>query len=812
MKKFLLLILTGLLMITLVSCGQTNKPNINDDPGTTEKPGDDDPGTTEKPDNNKPDSGENNDTKVSYGTDGAKYLLAQSRLNESVLNDSSNIFDGEEVLTNLANKIKLSTRRSKRTPHQLSLDTVSITDTTVEWDANQKDYSNSMSYFLNLSGNVANSATYGAEMISYVKKNIRVIGVWVDVDETSSYLLEVDENSETIYHKINNQTYVCRRYTNDDGLDVYETYYINDIAQTRMKYIENLLIEYFHKDNTSDFEHHFMADFYKGYWDVFGYLDEENYTATIIKDSIVYDYISYYGKTHPAILDIVSSDRKNDVISISGLNDITIYPTAFRGIDKLTVDIDSKDDIGDINGPDGDSKKVQILDGTYNVFGSADVNIVLDNGNVLKPGKITDKVTYNRTFISYQFGDNTYFNQTGLYVKGDTIDEVLNNLKDFLAENGITCRYDFDSIIEDTIAAQEEIASNSLYKKWNGVVINSTENIKESVEIELAKYDFYKELISKANEIKHINVNDQEELYNNIAFAEIVNSAKDKISFDGKKITVNNLSLTVDDTRLLDKLETYMISFGLVKKNNNSVVTIETTIEENPYDNSETYTLDFTGELILPNLDFGDYIPVFYLSTSDGIRLSAVEPLVFDEVVEVNYKDENHIITISKTEDNYLYMSIERNLEIYLNYKFTEVANYDDLLLLLGSTANEYGIISSEDIIEILNVETNEYNEFLKDSEVITGKYRIKYKVYIDEEYHESYLFLDLVVEIPVEEPIEGENADTPAAEEKPTEGENTDIPVEEEKPTEGENTDIPVEEKEEVEGENTESTEATVQ
>ena len=81
MKKFLLLILTGLLMITLVSCGQTNKPNINDDPGTTEKPGDDDPGTTEKPgdddpgttekpDNNKPDSGENNDTKVSYGTDG----------------------------------------------------------------------------------------------------------------------------------------------------------------------------------------------------------------------------------------------------------------------------------------------------------------------------------------------------------------------------------------------------------------------------------------------------------------------------------------------------------------------------------------------------------------------------------------------------------------------------------------------------------------------------------------------------------------------------------------------------------------------
>ena len=33
-------------------------------------------------------------------------------------------------------------------------------------------------------------------------------------------------------------------------------------------------------------------------------------------------------------------------------------------------------------------------------------------------------------------------------------------------------------------------------------------------------------------------------------------------------------------------------------------------------------------------------------------------------------------------------MSIERNLEIYLNYKFTEVATYDDLLLLLGSTAN----------------------------------------------------------------------------------------------------------------------------
>lgn len=728
-KKFLVFVVTALLAFSLISCAKTDIPAEEDTSG-------------DSTDENVNSSDSKAEEKVSFGTDGAKYLLAQNRLNATTLDDSTGIFEGEKVLLKLANKIKMSRQKLNNTAE----DTVNVTDTSVEWDADQKDYSNSMSYFLNLTSSVEADAKRGANLIKHIKKYIRVINVWVK-DGSKAYLLAVDNNSETLYEKSSSQTFICKRYTNEQGQDVYELYYNNSVGQSRMKYIEGALVEYYHSNHTTDFKHHFMADNKKGYWDVFGWLGEEKYTATIIKDDIIYDYIGVSGETNSPLLDVVSNDRKNDVITINDLNEIKIYPTAFEGFDKLVVEIQSPDDVGEANS--NSSHKVEIVDGTYNVFGNADVNVILDDGTILKPGQLTDTVNYDRTTIQYQFLDNVYFNIIELRVDGSTIEDVFANLKDFLEQYNITCKYDFNQIIENVLVAQDEIKSNALYKTWNGVVINSKESMLKAAELENVKFDIYKEMINKAKEYETIDLADQDVVYTNAAFASIEASSKEKIKFDGERIIIDNLKFTVTNTVLLDKLETYSVSFGVVPKDNESdVIILSSKLDSFAYDGSDSYTISFSGEVELLDLEIGEYIPVFYLSTSDGIRISLVEPLVFDEVVDVNNKDDNHIITITKNEKNYLYIKIERNLEIYFEHLSNIKISYDELILLLGAQANIYGTVLPESAIEIYDDEAQAYKILGLEDEIISGKYRILYRVYFEEEYKDSYVFLDLIIEM----------------------------------------------------------------
>ena len=406
--------------------------------------------------NNNPNNNDNqneqtqnnnqNDNKtevVSYleGTEAAKMLLAQNRLNPEVLSSSVSIFNGEQVFSNLAEKIKLS-RKNKNLPEH---EETRVNDTSVEWINVQKDDSNSMDYFNNISGNVEQSAKNSAEMIRNFKKNIRVANCWV-VTPDSDYLLLVDENSETLINKHVDFVNVCRRYTDSNGMEVYESYSSNDIGQSRMKYIEGLLVEYFYQAHDGAFSHHFIADKKKGYWDVFGDLND-GYASTVIKDNIVYDYLASYGNEIPHNLDVVSNDRLNDIVTIEG-GQFLLYGHVFEGIDKFVVNIDSQDQIKeyDDSNPAGTtaSSKVTSFLGGYYPNNYNEVEIHLSNGNVIKADDKIGNVTYCGTHISLyaksSIHDDGYHHIEAMRfnVEGETLEEQMENFKEFFENQVLT--------------------------------------------------------------------------------------------------------------------------------------------------------------------------------------------------------------------------------------------------------------------------------------------------------------------------------------------------------------------------------------
>ena len=69
------------------------------------------------------------------------------------------------------------------------------------------------------------SAQNAAELIDYVKKNVRIVDTWVSSGNERSYL-HVEENAEVLCRYLEEEAFlsVCRRYKNAEGKDVYELY------------------------------------------------------------------------------------------------------------------------------------------------------------------------------------------------------------------------------------------------------------------------------------------------------------------------------------------------------------------------------------------------------------------------------------------------------------------------------------------------------------------------------------------------------------------------------------------------------------
>ena len=312
---------TGITIDPEKTTGSTVKP---------ERPTDGTTATTEIP--NVPGGDKTSWMDFLSGTERAKLLLANQRLDATVLNTEGNLFEnGEKVMYNLidiaisnlgvqyADKADLTPVSEANTTVETITDKfgtrIEIGDKTVRWSGFMET-NNSYSAFLSHTENIVTEAEAGADLIGFVKKNMRIVNKWVAFGEFDRYYLRVDANSETLYH-INN-TYeiidTVKRYKNEAGKDVYEMYRKSTDYEKRTLYIPGERYEF------TDSYQYFTAANSKGYWEVYSMNEAPshyNVSYFIMKDNICYDAIYDPSNGNISMLKVMSADRKADIFNIS---------------------------------------------------------------------------------------------------------------------------------------------------------------------------------------------------------------------------------------------------------------------------------------------------------------------------------------------------------------------------------------------------------------------------------------------------------------------------------------------------------------
>ncbi len=639
------------------------------------------------------------------GTDLAKLLLANERLDATLLHREGDIFDdGAEILRNLAAttsaSYKASTTSSAGGQGKVTVDGTTFTFSNFEENCNAYDY------FENLTDGVVSACNTGADMIDSVKKNVRVVDKWVSTGEEKLYL-HVSENEEMLYEYSSDQLNICCRSLNNAGQDVYDVYIQNDIAETRMTYIPGLLYEFSSlvDDGVNQHNTYFVANHSKGYWEVSivdGLTDSFNVTCMAIKDDICYS--AYYDPQQSlvAMLQVISADRKADLMFFTAgeeFDDVSLHFGGFNGIQNVFITVPANE-VGTFNEGQISVVHVEGEHGHTAITGHKSGTVNLTNGKQLKEFDtyVSGKVVVGRTLADYAYG--LCKGTVDLRVYGESREERLNNIKLFLAEAGLECRKNPDKMLSDVSLAYMELNAFVPYYRWNGNTIATVDGIRAGVQVERTRLDAMANLYETVKNDPVIDIDDVNfEL--NINFAPITQISVNADPVDGDVVWIQNIALSVSDMTLFVENEPYMVNFALIETSGSDLIHLEVE-NSHPTAYAKTETFTVTAEQVtvkLPALTNSSYQLVAYISTEDGIRTSG-----YKECMAI------HVTPVTQTT-----LTTEQKVD------------YATFYTIVCEVAYQYGI-PEQSLLEYLDgdaYKTMTGNE----TEIATGDYRLAYTV-----------------------------------------------------------------------------------
>ena len=713
---------------------------------------------------NKGNISENGNVVSLVGKDAAMILLAEQRLNEKLLKNEGDIFEkGEEVMRNLSERalknlnastpsgytakiVKPSVSKKNLAKTQIvqlekdgsfgeekqDIGKMEIIGDTVVW-SDLKEVSNSYEYFLNLTNNIVIHAETAADMINFVKKNLRVVDKWIQMGQFK-YYLHVGENEELMCceDSYNKSLDVVRRYRNEDGKDVYEIYRDNGEGYTeRTTYIAGERYEL-----TIDERHFFVANNTKGYWENYVLGDEEehfNISYLIMKDDLCYTFgysPEFYKDSAAIALTILSSDRETDIFSIHGEG----------GYMSITMSLCAFDGILNVTAPKSEAGFGENNSYAY-VTGSDKVKINTTNGkSILTSTTFKDgKLSINGiNLMAYSYG---YAGEIFLNIVGENFDDCVNIYKEFLREYGLTCRRDFDSVFAGIKRASEEIDSTVKYFSWNGANLSTTEGIREAINAEKARIEEMKGYYTALSDVEVIDGSDMNAMELNINFADISANVAHGGKLLEKVVSLDSLNLTIEDTTLFVKGEAYHVALAL-EDSGGGLIHLEQTAESKvEYTGGGSFTVTANNvKLNVPHLPEGQYRLVAYISTSDGIRSSKFAPVKIEATDGATYEMGDVDVT-SEIVDSALILKYEKKIDVAVDIQSENKLSYSEFKTLAEEAAFKYGI-PADSLIEMLNGE--EYvNLNGEETEIQSGIYRLKYTVENGGTVSEGYVYIN---------------------------------------------------------------------
>ncbi|MBR2975051.1 MAG: hypothetical protein IKC47_04850 [Clostridia bacterium] len=708
------------------------------------------------------------------GTDLAKLMLANQRLNAQLLKNDGDIFQsGAQTLTTLANQVRASLPTASNAPRlfastQTGFGTTNKTGGKVVVDGTAftwsdfEENSNSVSYMQSYADGIITTAERGAEMIDLFKQKVAIVDQWVRVGG-SRLLLHVEENSETLMDRSGDQVDICKRVRDKQGNDVYEMYIGNDLAQTRMTYIKGKLLEHSIKFSATNDVSTIVANCDKGYWEVgtFDYVadrgeyadvpDGYNVSFTIMKDNLAYHFGGTDGSEPnqernegSIILDIISSDKKTDIMHVSDFGDdsatFSLKFSGFDGIANVTTTVEA-DQIGNDPASVNPNDKVRMF--TYNdgsfiaILDNSDGAVInLTNGNQIRSNTkyLQEKVTVGDFAITCT--TDGYLGHIDVRVSGQTYQQRVATLKQFLQQVGLQCRRNIDQVFDavQVAGAESKFVQNNFH--WNGYAVADRRGLDNARDVVLAEFDEYNGLYQQFKDAPEVSKNAYKSNLSNVDFAPVTLTCSD-VTVDKEWVTISSVSLQTESSPLIVAGQSYQVRAGFVKAdgtdgivhvNINNGAAVEATGDSV---NVGVNNLSFAVPTLLP----GSYHVVVYVCTSDGIRVSQYVPVKITHATNADVTIGNVQRTVD-TASEYGTINFQLTDEVQFSFSFDSSLTYDEFYQLIVDQV--YNVCTLDTTVEKLV--DGSYQVVQSTQKIGVGQYRIAYWVNNGEHSKQGYV------------------------------------------------------------------------
>lgn len=751
-------------------------------------------------DNTNNNNNNNNGENVEYlkGTEAAKLLLANTRINEGFADEE--ILELEAYNTALSSNVLYDDHSDDRVGINYYEKGFSLDETYAKW-GDFVEVSSELQAMYATTINMSNDARLTAQLYADVKKNANITDTWLPIGGKT--MLKVSDTSETLLQVglTQEDKRIYRRYINDEGKNEYEWASVDYESLKHQRYIGGSYYESFYRTNDG-FLDWFVIDNSRGYWNClrlseFDYEGDENdcyqITNSIVGDEICLEFtIRFYknGKYELNSIDFIEPDLSTDILEIRFADNkpkyINVYGGSVSGIKNLITSASNLKYFDYVTG-----SQTPLPNSIYDVKLELDDGTIIDNNQQVVPDTVkylysTLDFDTNATYsdLSYKYIANIEFAIDNV---SDIID-VVGAYEELLTYLNLTPKFNLQQLKENASLAEGFIDNFNEYYKWNGHSLNDYSTIENIIKV------IHPDIISNNVKIYDDNLNapsltkeELEELLKlnpNAKFGKVASYYDGNVTLNNGVITVAGATATVNDFTYFDVDSNYKIHYGIAKlsEDNNVSLTkvgsygnIQLVSSTNNLKFDEVWLLplsseteektlckdvnfvdgtpmNFTqnGSYELPDyLSSGNYVLVSYIAEAEeGIRVTEYTPVTFGLAEKQTITNELGEYVAEKDDNGYLQFKATTYLDV--NATIKEVKDsyaYSEVKEILYVTALTYGLPDDTAVLEVYDEVNSKYVEETNVEAVFTTqKVRLKFKRSTPLGYEDAYVYCELTI------------------------------------------------------------------
>lgn len=650
--------------------------------------------------------------KIDSGTEAAKLLLANERLNGDDFNDIDLGLDdpAPSVDTTIVSISKNAPTKA------ILLSTLPMNEVSekVTW-SDFPEHSHSMVEFTQFMDTVEYRAESAANNISKMKNKVGITDKWVKTGSNEEQMLRVFEKEDVliINDTGSNELSVYKRYTDENAKNVYEMYVFmiaGDQVRGKMKtvFIPGEKYEFMYYTNDG-FKDYFIAENSRGYWMATRFTVGDSQSSTHFSSLVIKDGLGYgahvvadnfSGELSTVWYDVFDPVNGIELMRVGVYEnhaDISVYCTA---IESGLVSISSDKNVTDL---DGDKKyqtstltELKTTAGTYYASNTNEVN----------------KFCFSGGNVQYYYGEKIYYGSVQFTVnleQGKSISNYIGGFESFASSIGLKLRCNMNNVSKAIYHA--ELLGNEFGSvfEWNGVYITNYAAAKAAEDILFANYDAAYGIYNEVKDFERTS--EKQRLSKDADFADINVIVTGDNSYLSGAASITGIKLQTTDVALLEAGLEYVLKIGLslCDENGNPIsantVALSGGTEEGVIFNGASIELSQSGSFKIPkNLSQGTYALVAYVATADGIRVSKMVSVSFvmieegeleSSAMDIQTKSANGgNLHVTYTIKNVIRLEMESTKE---SYSHKEVRRAIMIEILAKGTPDESAVLEYED-------------------------------------------------------------------------------------------------------------------